>query len=479
MRKCLVDLTLHIRKEPICAIREEVTIMNSNITVLSPVPYQVFQRSDDYVADIPIAGTYDGEGPVEYRIEGTDWQQADINDGHFSAKILNVPVGGPYLLELKTGAGAYVRIPDLLVGDLWVLAGQSNMDGCGKLINLETPHKMVHAFYYDETWGIARDPLCRLNESIDPVHWSIDDPLEREKLNRWNRNFGTIGASLGVRFGKVMYKATGVPVGLLVCSHGGTSLAQWDPALKHLGGRSLYGSMMRRISVAGGKVAGCLWYQGESDAISPERGVGYKEKFRQFIETVRSDLQSPEMPFVYVQLACFFGDEALSEGWNRVQTDQLALESELANVAMVPAIDSTLSDSIHLDSVSLRRLGERLAFQALRLRFGRTDILSGPRPKRIEFVNDSRTLLRIHFEGVHGALHPSTGRCGFTIDANGAPHYIVSWARAENDPTSIMITLEDPVPAGSLLWYGRGLNPPCELKDSQGFPVPVFGPVTI
>ncbi|MGB9587096.1 MAG: hypothetical protein ACPL7O_02830, partial [Armatimonadota bacterium] len=72
-----------------------------------------------------------------------------------------------------------------------------------------------------------------------------------------------------------------------------------------------------------------------------------------------------------------------------------------------------------------------------------------------------------------------TGRCGFTIDANGVPYCIVSWARAKNDPTSIIITLADPVPAGSLLWYGRGLNPPCELKDSHGFPVPVFGPVTI
>jgi sialate O-acetylesterase len=459
-----------------CEIDAEVF---SNINITAPLPYQVFQRNEEYVGEISVSGTYDGEGPIEFKLDDLSWQRADLIDGYFSAAIKDVPVGGPYTLELRSADGAYIRIPNLLVGDLWVLAGQSNMDGFGKLIHLESPHKMVHAFYYNEKWDIARDPLCRLNESVDPVHWSIEDPVEREKSNQVDREFGTMGAGLGVRFGKEMYKATGIPIGLIVCSHGGTSIKQWDPALKTMGGRSLYGSMLRRIQAVGNKVAGFLWYQGESDALSADKGVGYIDEFRNFIEKLRADLDSPQLPFVYVQLGPFFGDDSAAEGWNRVQTDQLALESEISNVAMVPAVDCTLSDLIHLDSVSLRQLGARMALQALRLKFGREDIRSGPRPADVSFLDSSRTKLRIKFKGVNGALRPTKGRCGFTVDVQGVPQVVKGWERAKNDPTSVVVTLKYPAPTGATLWYGRGTNPPCELRDSLGFPVPVFGPVTV
>ncbi len=63
-----------------------------------------------------------------------------------------------------------------------------------------------------------------------------------------------------------MVEATGVPIGLVACAHGGTSMEQWNPAKKDEGGKSLYGSMLRQFQLAGGKVKGVLWYQGESDA---------------------------------------------------------------------------------------------------------------------------------------------------------------------------------------------------------------------
>ena len=63
-----------------------------------------------------------------------------------------------------------------------------------------------------------------------------------------------------------MHRVTGIPQGIIACADGGTSMQQWDPARKSEGGKSLYGATLRRVQKNGGKVAGVIWYQGESDA---------------------------------------------------------------------------------------------------------------------------------------------------------------------------------------------------------------------
>ena len=441
----------------------------------SPRPCQVFQRNDDYLGDIPVSGVIDG-GPdalVQYRLTDGAWQKADVAGGCFTGIVKDVPVGGPYTLEVRVNGKNTRRIPGLLVGDLWILAGQSNMDGCAKLVNVEPPNRMVHALYYNETWGIAKDPLCIVVDSIDPVHWPTQDAVELEKHRQWDHDFREIGASLGIRFGKDLYKATGVPVGLLVCSHGGTSLGQWSPKLKFEGGRSLYGSMLRRVNESEGKVAGCLWYQGESDALGPTQGTQYKDDFRFLIDSMRADLNNPDMPFIYVQLAPFFSDDAASrDGWNRVQQAQLTIEKEMPGLAMVAAIDSTISDIIHADAVSLRRIGARMAIMARRLRFGE-DIPLGPRPAEIGFADGVRTVIRIKYAEVNGKLTSASGIRGFLVEKDGVP-CAIKGCKADGD--SVLITLAEPAPNGALLWYGRGINPTVSLKDSAGFAAPVFGP---
>ena len=97
-----------------------------------------------------------------------------------------------------------------------------------------------------------------------------------------------IGTGLGLSFAKELYKRTGVPVGLVPCAHGGTSMAQWDPAKKELAGRSLYGSMLRRFRAVCGKVKVVLWYQGESDA-NHKAHEAFPNKLERLIASVRND----------------------------------------------------------------------------------------------------------------------------------------------------------------------------------------------
>ena len=152
----------------------------------------------------------------------------------------------------------------VFVGDLWVLAGQSNMQGVGDLIDVTPPHPRVMMLGMDGKWGQAEEPLHWLVDSPDPVH--SGDPKTREERSAQEHKTRTKGAGLGLPFAVAMVESTGVPIGLVACAHGGTSMEQWNPAKKEEGGKSLYGSMLRQVQLAGGKVKGVLWYQGESDA---------------------------------------------------------------------------------------------------------------------------------------------------------------------------------------------------------------------
>src|SRR5262249_31827368 len=143
------------------------------------------------------------------------------------------------------------------------------------------------------------------------------------------------GAGLGLPFAAELVEATGVPIGLIACAHGGTSTEEWSPAKKEDGGKSLYGSMLRQINLAGGKVKGVLWYQGESDALGQGQAWKvYPKAFADFITAVRADTALHELPFFYVQIGRFVSG-ADPRGWNAVQDAQRTTAERVPNTAVV------------------------------------------------------------------------------------------------------------------------------------------------
>ena len=196
-----------------------------------------------------------------------------------SGETIALPAGGPY----EVGGAQNV-----LVGDLWVLGGQSNMEGVGDLVDVETDHPRVHSFQSREHWALAEEPLHWLGESPRPVHHILwGQPLPTEAPPRDPAR--TKGAGLGLSFAKALADQTGLPVGLIPAAHGGTSMQQWDPARKGQGGHSLYGATLERVKAVGGKVAGILWYQGESDA-NPADAALYEARMTTLVQSFRADL---------------------------------------------------------------------------------------------------------------------------------------------------------------------------------------------
>jgi len=143
----------------------------------------------------------------------------------------------PYRVEFRVGGkDVAFALHNILVGDLWVLAGQSNMEGVGDLVDVEPPNELVHNFDMADRWMVAEEPLHTLVSATDRVHWRLNDQkqperYEGDKLRKFTAERKK-GAGMGLPFAVEMVKRTGVPIGLLSCAHGGTSMDQWDPRSK-------------------------------------------------------------------------------------------------------------------------------------------------------------------------------------------------------------------------------------------------------
>jgi len=458
-------------------------------------PFRVYQRGDDDTATIRFAGIARDEGPIEARLRSGrrtvanfDWKVVGkAVRGAFEAAIEGIPPGGEYTVEVRQRDAlgnvlAHTEVADILVGDLWILAGQSNMQGVGNLVDLEEPDPRVHCFTMAHRWELAKEPLHWLSESPDPVHSGryfrgAKNEADRRGVRAGQRSSRTKGAGLGLAFAKELVRRTGVPVGLIASAHGGTSMEQWNPARRDEGGASLYGSMFKQVRAAGGKVKGVLWYQGESDANSGAAPL-FAERFKGLVAAYRQDLESPELPFYYVQIGAFVHGRE-SGPWDRIQDLQRLAETQIPHTAMISVIDLPLDDLIHVGTSGLKRAGKRLAKIAHKELFGAPDIERGPRLVSVKAAPGD-LVLRVEYAEVNGGLLPREKVEGFSIRTkDGTAQPLIYKAFVDPAATNVVVLELRAPPSDGYLWYGAGLAPVCNLVDAEDMAAPVFGPVAI
>jgi sialate O-acetylesterase len=448
--------------------------------------HQVIQRDTPTTGLLALSGSSDG--PVEVRVvdpsgrPATGWEAAGAG-GPWKVD-LTVPVGGPYDVVAREGAATpTVLARGVLVGDLWLLAGQSNMQGVGLLgPDVELPSPKVALLDMTRTWRPAVDPLHRLYASPDLAHNGTDDTEMRAALVEADAG-SPFGAGLGVPFANAMVAAAGVPIGLVATAHGGTSLTQWSPELRHEGGGSLFGSMLLSLEAAGGRIAGALWYQGESDALELQ-SEGFTARLQGLVAALRTELGQPDLPFFHVQLGRVVALPGVpAEGemhWNAVREAQRLVD--LGPGGLVTAVDLALSDFIHISTLGLQRLGRRLAQVASR-RAGTIAvraveaIVTRPSEGEIPEVFE----VRVELANATAPLSPREHIAGFSVrGADGtAKPFLYATTVDPTEPTTVVLngigTLED----GDALWYGYGLDPYCNLVDADDMAVPAFGPIQL
>ncbi|MGB3787446.1 MAG: sialate O-acetylesterase [Phormidesmis sp.] len=249
----------------------------------------------------------------------------------------------------NTSASSSATIPEQLQGKLklYVLVGQSNMVGVADIPKDVRTSANIYTFGNDYRWRLSNSPVDDATNQVDAI--SIDK----------NAKFGP-----ALPFAQALIEENNNQiVGLIPCAKSGSSITDWQ---KNPSDQSLYGSCLKRVRAAStmGTVSGILFFQGETDAVSPEKfpnlnpdPAAWAEKFATFAYSFRADVGNPSVPLVYAQLGQPADLEELPY-WEAVQQQQASLQ--IQNAAMIATQDLPM-EGVHFTAEGYKTIGERFA----------------------------------------------------------------------------------------------------------------------
>lgn len=430
--------------------------------------------------------------------------------GRWSVYLPAGEAGGPF--DVTVRGSNLIELHDVLVGDVWLAGGQSNMELPLRLA-AEPGREIANADcppvrFFQMLPRVADHPL----ERIDPTDvrpWTVCSPEAAA-------NFSAVA----YHFARDIQQHTGVPIGVVQSFWGGTPAEAWtslpglsrDPALlpvfayraKVAGERS---ALLRQLAqaqlkyqraVAAGRAAGLtdpsqewhpdfnawapaalfngmiapltpfplkgvIWYQGESNS-EPLQFPIYDRLFPALIADWRHAWGQGNFPFLFVQLANF---GKLPPDWHWPEIREAQRHSlRVANTAMVVTIDIGSADEIH--PKDKRDVGQRLALAARSLAYGEQIEYSGPSLLQVVAEGGALRAIFDHAAGGLVARGPAVTGC----EIAGADRKFTA-ATAMIDDDSLLVS-SAAVPAPCFLRYGWAPNPPCNLYNRAGLPASPF-----
>lgn len=396
-----------------------------------------------------------------------------------------LPVGGPHELVVE-GKSNRLAVQDVLVGEVWVCSGQSNMQW--------SLNDTLDADLFKVT---AHYPQLRM---ITVPVLGTQEP-QQDFRGAWQPAVGDAIApftGVGYLFGLTLHQALEVPIGLIHDSWGGSSCEAWvprplleaDPQYQPLMERwrrieahpnegnnrdqlgnqhrpgNLYNGML--MPIIGYGIRGTVWYQGESNA---GRAYQYRHLFPLMIQSWRDAWQQGDFPFYWVQLADFMDEqpEPGESDWAELREAQTMTQS-LPNTGQAVIIDLGEGNDIH--PVNKEEVGRRLARWALAKDYGISIAHRSPEYRAMEKEGNR---IIISFDYVGGILKPFDVNevRGFTIAGADRKFVKAQAAVVESDRSKVAVwsdAVADPV----AVRYAWANNPVCNLRSSNGLPVTPF-----
>lgn len=217
---------------------------------------------------------------------------------------------------------------------VFLLIGQSNMAGRGRLGEVPALRDPRVSMFRDGCWMPATEPL------------HTDKPA-------------IAGVGLGMSFAaELVARASVTPIGLVPCAVGGTALSCW------MSGADLYkrAVALTQQALSQGQLRGILWHQGEGDADTAEDANSYGRRFQQMIGGLRLRLSAADVPVIAGELGTFLQSRTDCNYFNVVNRQLRELVGRLPAYGCASADGLTDNgDSLHFNSVSLREFGRRYA----------------------------------------------------------------------------------------------------------------------
>jgi sialate O-acetylesterase len=424
---------------------------------------------------------------------------ADDN-GKWSVSFPSLKAGGPFAASFSS-ADKKIVLEDILVGEVWLCSGQSNMDFPLRSA-IYGKSEMAAAAKNSTLRFLNREPIAE----TDDRSW---DSVTLEKLNRlqyfsgsWQscdssgaKNFSAIA----YYFGKKLQEQLKVPVGLIQVAVGGSPTESWIdrytmehhpvlanelsnwrtsdffmPWVKERAAKNLEGASNKRqrhpyepcYNYEAGiqpfvdfSIAGVIWYQGESNAHNIEL---HETVFPQLVKSWRKQW-GYQFPFYYVQLSSLN-----RPSWPSFRNSQLQLLKIIPNSGMAVSSDAGHPTDVH--PRQKKPVGERLARLALHFTYHQKNVVPCG-PMLLEAAKQKQELV-LSFQYSGNALKTSDGKNlrGFKlVNEKGIQRETKAYIRQNQ----VVIPLDKNEDAAELL-YGWEPYTDANLVNAEGLPASTF-----
>jgi sialate O-acetylesterase len=420
--------------------------------------------------------------------------------GKWSLQLRRMKAGGPDEMRVFSATSS-VRLTNIMVGEVWLCGGQSNMEWpLGKTHDPEAAiaaatNTLIRFFNVPNTKSDA--PSTRAN-----ARWQLCSP----DVARGN-------TAVGYYFGRALHATRGVAIGLIQSDWGGTPAEAWmsreslemnpryqseildgymDAMRKHREATLAFEIEKAEAAKTGAEfkkrgpfqpwkpselyqgmiaplipyaIKGAIWYQGESNA---ERAEQYRTLFPDMIRNWRRDFAQGDFPFLLVQLAPFKDVSATPQesSWAELREAQFMSTRTLPNVAMAVITDAGDPKDIHPQKKL--PVGERLALAARAMAYGERITSSGPLYTGATFKDGAAI---VQFEHVGRGLEARDGELkGFAVCGDDRTFV---WARAEIVGDKVVVSSPE-VPKPVAVRYGWADCPVVNLWNKDGLPASPF-----
>jgi sialate O-acetylesterase len=442
---------------------------------------------------LTVWGWADAGEEISLEFSGQKVKTAAAPDGTWSLKLKAMPANKEPQIMAIEGKNR-LELKNILVGDVWLCSGQSNMDyGIGRSLSKEEIEKPENSLI--RHFKVERDCSSAPKKELLQSGWKCVGPGTIKKYT-----------AVGYYFAREVVTAIDVPVGILTSTRGATRINTWIAAegyrkigeLKAISDEielrktaesgeedkdiqkpsGLFNAMVNPLIPFG--IKGVLWYQGESNA---EDSDLYLQKMQALVSGWRDLWKQGEFPFYYVQLANCRApnteNPAGGDGWARVREDQLKALTAISNSGMAVAIDIGEGKNIH--PKNKLDVGRRLAAWALAKDYKKDLTFSGPIYRdfkiegnriRIFFDYAENGLIKGVKEGAEPVKMAEDGKLKwFAVTGEDKRWY---WADAVIDGSTVLVS-SDKVSSPLAVRYAFCANPEgSNLYNKEGLPASPF-----
>jgi sialate O-acetylesterase len=339
-----------------------------------------------------------------------------------------------------------IELTDILVGEVWVGSGQSNMEW--GLAATEGAREAIAAANHPTIRLLHVPKLQTKSPGKDVVAtWKVCTP----------QNVPGFSAAL-YYFGVRLQKELDVPIGLINSSWGGSPIEPWTVAGQQSGG--MYNGMIAPLQPFA--IRGVIWYQGESNV---GNGLKYLDKTKALVEGWRK-VWGEKMPFYFVQIAPWsgYGAGSLPPLW----------EGQVASLKIPHTGMAVTTDIVHnikdIHPTNKKDVGNRLALWALAKDYGKKDLMySGPLYKSMRVEGGK---VRLSFAHAAGGLKARDGKPLNEFQIAGADgKFVLAEATIEGEEVIVSAKGVDSPTQVRFGWHNTA-NP--NLVNKEGLPASPF-----